>query len=315
MTQTPDVVILLALCDAGPLLSAQLHSFAAQTHTDWRLIVSDDGKGSRDPDGPAELQQFTAAQPQRQISLVPGPRQGFARNFLHLIQAVDAGPRFVALSDHDDVWLPEKLAKAVRALAAVPAGQPALYCARTLICDADLKPAKASPIWSKPFGFRNALVQNVAAGNTIVLNRAALELAQQASAAAIAANIIAHDWWLYLIVTAVGGRVIRDDSPVLLYRQHARNQMGRNDTVAAGFARTRQIMAGEFRSWIDRNLAALRPLEPLMTAENRAVLHEFSALRAGALWPRLRRFARLGIYRQTRFGGAVVWLALMLAKL
>ncbi|MDZ4136517.1 MAG: glycosyl transferase, partial [Paracoccaceae bacterium] len=182
-------------------------------------------------------------------------------------------------------------------------------------CHADLTPIAPSPVWHRPFGFANALVQNVAAGNTIVLNRAALDLAQAASFAADAAGIVAHDWWLYQLVTGVGGQVIRDPEPVLLYRQHAGNQMGRNDTVAAAIWRLRRILRGEFRDWNARNIAALRPLADRLTPENQALLAGFATLRWQAAAGRLCGLARLGLYRQTRRAGLAMWLAAGLNRL
>ncbi|MDZ4134919.1 MAG: glycosyltransferase, partial [Paracoccaceae bacterium] len=123
-----EVVILMGLFNAGPLLAPQLESLRRQSHTAWRLIVSDDG--SHDA-GPALVQAFAQHQPDHDIALIKGPGQGFARNFVHLIRA--AGPQvpYAAFSDQDDVWLPQKLARAVAALAELRADRPALYCART----------------------------------------------------------------------------------------------------------------------------------------------------------------------------------------
>ncbi len=297
------VAILMALYEGERHLQAQLDSFREQTHRDWHLIVSDDG--SKDG-GPAILRGSGLP-----VTMIEGPRQGFAQNFLHLLTAAGDAP-YAALSDQDDVWLPEKLARAVDRLSRLPAGRPVLYCARTIICGPDLQPVAQSPRWRRPFGFANALVQNVAAGNTIVLNRAALDLAQAAVAAA--AGISAHDWWLYQIVTGAGGLVVRDDAPVLLYRQHEGNQMGRNDTARAALSRLSQIADGTFRRWIDANIAALMPL-PMLTTESRTRLMRFAEAREAPLAARLRGLRRAGIYRQTRAANAAMWGAAAAGKL
>ncbi|MFC7704779.1 glycosyltransferase family 2 protein [Plastorhodobacter daqingensis] len=305
-----DVAILMALHNGARHLSQQLESLAAQSHRQWHLIVSDDG--SQD-DGPALLQRFAAGRPQGQVRLLAGPGQGFARNFLHLLQAAGPDVPMAALSDQDDLWLPEKLARAVEALARLPPNRPALFCARTLICDADLRPLAPSPRWRRPFGFANALVQNVAAGNTIVLNRAALDLAQ--TLAPLAGVVPAHDWWLYQIVTGAGGIVLRDDRPALLYRQHPGNLMGRNDTPRAALARAARLGDGTFRRWVDANLANLASAQAFLTPEARTRLAIFAEARQAPVPARLRGLGRAGIYRQTRRGTAAMWTAAALGRL
>ena len=293
-----EVAVLLAVRNGMPHLPAQLGSIAGQTHAAWHLIAGDDGS----EDGSADaLAAFAAAHPGR-VRLVAGPQRGAAAHFLHLMALAGPDVPHAAFSDQDDVWLPFKLDRAVAALAAVPQGEPALYCARTVICDAALNPVAEAPHWPRPLGFRNALVQNACAGNTIVLNRAALTLAQAAAPAALRAGIAVHDWWLYLLVSGAGGRVIRDATPVLFYRQHAGNHMGRNDTAAAALARIGRIAAGDWRDWIGRNLAALMPEAGRLTAENRATLAALAAARQAGPVARLRAVRRLGLYRQTRAG-------------
>lgn len=307
------VTILMGLRDGAAYLGEQLDSFLAQSHPHWRLVVSDDR--SRD-DGPAMVRRLAAARPLREIRLIDGPARGFAQNFLHLILAAGEA-RLVALSDQDDVWLAHKLSRAVAALGGLRG--PALYCARTMICAPDLTPIRPSPVWRRPVGFANALVQNVAAGNTIVLNAAALALAQRMAPAAAAAGIVAHDWWLYQIVTGAGGQVIRDAEPVLLYRQHPANAMGRNDTAGAAATRLARILSGEFADWIGRNIEALSSAPEALSTESVTRLRAFAAarvLRGPAAMPRrIALMRRAGIYRQTAAGQAGLWLAAVLGRL
>jgi hypothetical protein len=71
-------------------------------------------------------------------------------------------------------------------------------------------------------GFPASLTQNIATGNTVVMNGAAARLV-----ASIPAPVASpHDWWSYIVVSACGGRVIYDPEPVVLYRQHLKNLVG-----------------------------------------------------------------------------------------
>ena len=307
---TQRVCIVMAVYNGAPDLPEQLASFAAQSHADWQLIASDDG--SRDDSG-AVIRSFAAHQPQ-QIEVVDGPRQGFAANFLSLIARAPEGAGWLALADQDDVWLPDRLARGIAALQALPEG-PALYCSRTWITDAQLAHPRLSADFSKPPGFHNALVQNIAAGNTILLNRAALDLARTAAARVPnPGDLPAHDWWLYQLITGAGGRVIRDTEPTLYYRQHSANQIGANDGWRARMVRIAMVLDGRFKAWNAANIIALTAARPVLTDSNRALLETFIDLRRRPLPLRLWRFARSGIRRQSLYGQIAMWVALVLGR-
>ena len=172
------VSILLALYNGERCLPDQLHSFKCQTHQDWSLIVSDDGS---DDNGPDLIRCFARADTTRDVRLISGPQQGFAMNFLELLNALDSTVPFAAFSDQDDCWLAEKLERGLEALLDVPKGVPALYCGRTWVCSSTLRKMRPSPLFRKAPHFRNAIVQSIGGGNTMLMNNAALELVKQAS--------------------------------------------------------------------------------------------------------------------------------------
>jgi glycosyltransferase involved in cell wall biosynthesis len=298
------VTVLMATFGGARWLGAQLASLAGQQGVGWCLVASDDG--SRDGTR-VILARFAADRPAGQIALRAGPGRGAAANFLSLLARADPAAPFAALADQDDVWLPGKLARAVAALSALPGDGPALYCGRTAVCDAALRVRGLSPALTRAPSFRNALLQNVAGGNTMVLNNAALRLAR--AAAAEAREVVMHDWWLYQIVTGAGGRVLHDAEPFVLYRQHGANLIGANGSIAAQLWRAAEVARGRLRQWNAVNLAALAASRHRLTPENRALLDGFAAACGAPLGPRLARLARLGLYRQTRGGDASWWAA------
>lgn len=309
------VCILMAVYNGARDLPEQLTSFAAQNHATWCLIASDDGSN----DTSVELLRGfadTQAAKGRQVTILQGPRRGLVANFLSMLAAVPDDAAWVALSDQDDVWLPGRLDRGITALGQLPADIPALYCSRTWIVDQDLQNRRLSADFRKPPGFRNALVQNIAAGNTILLNRTAVDLARAAMPEALSVpGLPAHDWWLYQIITGVGGTVIRDTEPTLLYRQHQANQIGANDGWRARAVRIRMLLNGRFRTWNSANIAALRASSGRLTPAHRAELEAFARMRARPLIRRIREFGGLRLYRQTAFGQAALWLALVLGRL
>lgn len=307
---TPQVTVLLATWNGAANLRAQLDSYRNQTHPPARLIVSDDG--SRD-DTCAILRDFAASNPGFAVEILEGPRRGGAQNFLHLLQAVPEGTDWVALSDQDDVWLPDKIARGLRMLGRVPADQPGLVGGRSYVCAADLGQRRLSPLPRRQPSFRHALVQNFAGGNTMMLNRAGLDLAR--AAAAEAGRVVVHDWWLYQIISGAGGTVIFDPAPLLLYRQHAGNQIGANSGVEAKLKRLRWMLRGRFRRWNAINLAALRASAHRFTPENRALLDDFARLQRAGLIARLTILRRLGLYRNGLQGMVSLWLAAALGRI
>ena len=304
------VRILLGLKDGAATLGAQLDSIAAQDHADWSLLLSDDG--SRDDWLPV-LTAFAERRARGRTFVMQGPRKGFARNFLSLARAAGPLVPYAAFCDQDDAWTPCKLTRATAALRRLPEGRPGLYCSRTVVCGADLEPLRLSPDFRRPPTFANALTQNIAGGNTMVMNRAALDLVQDT--ASMAEGVVAHDWWTYQIVTGAGGDVLYDDLPTVHYRQHGSNLIGANDTLSASARRAAGVLAGRYRNWNGNNIAALLRARHLLTPEARATLDRFADARRGSLPRRLGALRASGVYRQRRRGTAALWLAAIAGRL
>jgi glycosyltransferase involved in cell wall biosynthesis len=305
---TAHVAILMGTRDGAAFLGDQLQSLADQSHRNWSLVVSDDG--SRDATR-AIIERFAAAHPQRVVARA-GPQLGVCANFLSLASDPAIAADVFAFSDQDDVWHADKLARALARLATVPAGVPALYCGRTELMTADGRCYGFSPRFRRPPSFRNALVQNLGGGNTMVFNRAAKALAEAAGAP----KVVLHDWWLYQLVAAANGAVLYDPQPMVKYRQHPANLIGSNQSGSARVLRLRLMLGGRFRDWNATNIAALRGLPAhLITPENRAVLELFAAARTARLPKRLAGLRRSGVYRQTLLGNLGLAAAAVLNRL
>lgn len=306
--QDDPVTILLASYQGGPFIGAQLDSIAAQTHRNWRLVVSDDGSGDETCGIVAD---FAASRPAGQVRLIDGPRRGATRNFLNLLSVAPDGP--LAFCDQDDVWFPDKLARAVAALSLHDG--PAHYAARTIITDAALAPVAESRHFRRPLGFRNALVQAIMAGNTSVFNAQAAAILRRCVPAAQALNIESHDWWAYQVTSGAGAVLMHDPQPALFYRQHSRSVMGRNDTVAAMSQRIGRLLAGDYGGWLAANHAALHAVRSELLPENRRILDQFGAALHLPGPVAAAHMARLALYRQTRTGTAALFAAALMGRL
>lgn len=302
------VVILMASYNGEQHLSAQLESFVVQEHTNWSLIVSDDGS----TDSTLQiLEAFAETNPDHKVTLIPGPRKGPAANFMNLLSRVaNLAPEgsFIALSDQDDVWLPHRLSQGIRALLPL-ADAASAWCSRTIITESDLTIRRISVPRTQSLCFRNALVQNVMSGNTILLNPAAAQLASRLAAQREGSPVVFHDWWLYLILTGTGATVLHDDRPCLYYRQHENNIVGASDSQLERLMRIKMLLSGRFRYWNKINLAALAQVRTHLTTENAILLDLFNRVHNGNFLERLSALRRAGLFRQTKKSTIAVWFA------
>lgn len=300
----------MATFNGAKYLPEQLDSIAAQTFGAWSLWVGDDGSTDETEQ---ILQEFGAKGHPLHIRQSGG--FGSATNFMSLLAnlpSVEGAPDWIAFTDQDDVWLPDKLERGVTALRQYPDTTPALYCSRTWVTNSTLtRRVPSAPMPRQP-SFKNALVQNIAAGNTILLNPAAAELVR--AAASEAGPVVMHDWWVYLLVTGAGGIVEYDNTPTLLYRQHARNVIGANLGVRARLRRIAMVLNGEFRRRNDVNLAALGRSAHRLIPANRDIVRSFSEARQSSLLLALAAMLSLGLYRQTTASTWALWCAVLLRR-
>jgi glycosyltransferase involved in cell wall biosynthesis len=305
----PDVTILLGTLNGERFLPEQLASLEKQTFKNWRLIASDDGSSDCTK---SILQAFQRSSEPGKVDIIDGPRRGHPANFLFLTCAENLHSDYYAFCDQDDVWEPDKLARALDLLGRAGSGTPALYGSRTRLIDENGKKIGFSPLFPKRPDFRCALVQSIAGGNTMVFNQKARELLAFCGADL---NVPSHDWWVYQVTSACGGEVYYDPYPSVRYRQHTANVIGSNIGWTARIRRLWMLGEGRFRRWGDLNLTALKPLRPRMTSENRRIFDLFCIARDQPLFKRARTFVQTGVRRQTLLGNLGLAAAVVLNKI
>ena len=307
------VRILLCTFNGAAHLQEQLDSFLAQDHDDWSLWVSDD----HSTDATRRiLQAFILANPDREVRLFDGVGRGHAANYLSLLCRPELpADCFVALSDQDDVWLPDRLSRGLARVATCEAAHgevPVLYGSRTRLVDDGLAPMGLSRGLRRPPSFGNALVQNVMAGNTLLLNPEALELVRDAGPGP---DVPFHDWWLYLLLSGAGAQVEFDEQPTVLYRQHGRNALGTPNTLRGSIKRLDMVRKSVFQQSINRNLAALEQNGRLLTPLHRENVAIMARRSQGNRLRALHDVWRAGVRRQGRFQSLFVFWAMMRRKI
>jgi glycosyltransferase involved in cell wall biosynthesis len=305
---SPKVVILLATWNGAEFLPDQLQSYRVQTHTDWELLVSDDGSNDQTV---ALIRDFATEVPQR-VVLREGPKQGFWQNFVSLVRADDTDGSFFAYSDQDDIWAADKLANAVSWLETVSQDVPALYFTRTELIQRNGQLVGFSPLFKRAPSFQNALVQNIGGGNTMVFNRAARAALR---ATPPDAGLVSHDWWTYQVVSGVGGVTRYDPRPSVKYRQHGQNLVGSNVGLRARLIRLLAFANGRVLMWNDVNTKTLVQMRRLFTPANAAALDHFASARQSALPTRLRLLWKSGVYRQSALENIGLFVGALLGRL
>ena len=301
----PRVAVLMSTYNGERYVVEQLASILQQLPPGGRVIVRDDG--SRD----STVACIEAVGDSR-VTVVQGTNLGFGSSFLTLLTMVPVDVDVVMFSDQDDVWLPCKIDRAWRHLQ--PLGDmPALYGSAQMLVDQDLAPMHATPPWPRGPSLEGALTENIITGCTAALNRPAIHLLQGAG---VPCEVRFHDWWMYLVVSAFG-RVVHDDEPTLLYRQHGTNHIGHG---AGWWGRHRQIVLFLMRhDWVGILLAQVEALvrhygSRLPTDSRQLVLDHFRVM-GGVTAPRWRLIFSRRRWRQDVIKELAFRLLLALHKL
>ncbi len=303
------VAILLCTYNGARFLAEQLDSLEKQTYQNWFVIASDDGSN----DATLEiLQQYQAKWPAGKLTIRSGPQKGFCQNFLSLTCDPSVSAGYYAFCDQDDVWLPSKLSVALEIIIGnQQLDVPYLYCGRTKYVSDKLKSCGISPLFVFPPSFRNALVQSIAGGNTMVFNQSAKLLMEKVGPV----DVPSHDWWMYQLISGVGGDVYYDQNPQLLYRQHEFALVGGNNSFPAKMERVWMLLQGRFQKWNTQNIKVLKQVNHLLAKNHQEILKMFESMREAKLKDRFRLMEVCGLYRQTRRGTFSLFLATMIKKI
>ncbi|ABI61004.1 glycosyltransferase family 2 protein [Granulibacter bethesdensis] len=304
-TAEPPVAILLATYQGARYLPEQLDSLLEQTHRNWVLFWRDDGSTDATI---AVMDSFAAKAGPERCHHAGGPSGlGACGSFLWLLRHAHAAmpEALLAFCDQDDVWLPQKLARAVARIQRLDPHMPGLYCARQRLVDSDLKLLSVSPPFDpgleQTLSLPRALAQNVVTGCTAVLTPAlgSLMLVRPPPEEGM------HDWWAFILTAGCGGVFMADDEAVILYRQHQDNTVGApSSTLVRAIAALRRGPR-RFMTLFRQHLAVLAEMETCLTPSARNDLARMRHAMQGGPISRLRGWLIPGLRRH---GLAESWL-------
>jgi len=299
------VNLLLATYNGGQFLTEQLRSIDSQTLPIARITVRDDGSTD---DTFLQIEKW--AHGRANVSLLRGARLGAINNFFALLKQADEDCEYFAFCDQDDIWLPEKLERATVAIRGFGPNQAVMYCSRVEYVDERLEHQGYSKI-PKELSFANALVENIATGCTVVLNRRARAII----CSQLPQKALMHDWWCYLVIS-VFGKVIYDDQPSIRYRQHRNNVAGGTIAPLALFKRRVVRFLKHPRSakfLTDQAAEFYKCFGGILEPQDRRILERFLTVR-GNLWSRMSYSVAMDVWRQSSIDTAILRAMILIGR-
>ena len=269
----PKIAVLLAAYNGMQWIEEQLISIRQQQGICLKVFISVDPS----MDGTlAWCKNFAAGQDWVEVLPFDERFGGAARNFFKMLYEVDfSNFDYVSFADQDDIWLPDKLQRAHEMLSKTGADA---YSSNVTAFWPDgrktlIEKSQAQVRW-------DFLFEAAGPGCTYVM-RTELACAIQAllkNRWTDVQQVGLHDWFAYAFARAYGYRWVIDDYPGMLYRQHAKNQVGVNMGWRALVHRARKIFSG----W---GLAQSTLIADLIGVGNDPFVRRWSGgSRTGLLW-------------------------------
>ncbi len=210
-------LVLLSTYNGENYIEELLDSLLGQTYP-IDILIRDDGSSDNTYNIVLEYQKKYD-----NIYFISGENKGFVKSFTTLVcEKRVEHYQWIAFCDQDDIWLPDKVERAVNALKKYKNQRiPLMYCSNLQVVDSKLN--HIGKMQGSRFSISRTCiyVQNIAVGCTIVFNHAAAEAYKMG-----AGNTIeAHDYFMLFLCRFLG-RVYYDSNAYILYRQHLNNVYG-----------------------------------------------------------------------------------------
>lgn len=251
----PSVGIMLATYNGERFVREQIDSILAQRGVTPTIYIRDDGSS----DGTlAIIHAYAEAHPE-QVVVLPAASFRFGAacgNFLSMLADLQSAPHaYFGFSDQDDIWLPEKLSRAVALLSST--GSSGYASNLTAFSEAEYCEWEITK--ARPQRRFDHLFQSASAGCTYVFDGRALALIASRIGTTKDVDLagMSHDWLCYAICRSHGLSWIIDDWSGIRYRQHNENLFGAMPGFGGVLKRLRLMNGGWYRGLFLRNRSFL----------------------------------------------------------
>ena len=297
--------IVLATFNGTDFLADQIDSLVAQTNTQWKLLIRDDGSTEATLE---IIRNYSLEDNRIQLLKQEGGTSGSARsNFSTLlIAAYEQEADYIFCCDQDDVWEPNKLELMLARLKELERESkvPSLVHHDLAVVDESLEPIADSFVEMmqlKPSDESNPqrlISRNEVTGCAMACNRALLEIALP-----ISDQAVMHDWWLALCA-GYFGRLAFIPGKLVKYRQHSDNTIGAKSfwhglnpftNWIAGWRRGDE----EFISTVKQARAFKEAMADRLQKDSEAfaTLELYGEMVAATRWQRLKALRQFGLWR------------------
>tara|TARA_Y100000589_G_scaffold154392_1_gene146995 strand:- start:777 stop:1721 length:945 start_codon:yes stop_codon:yes gene_type:complete len=302
------VAVILCFYNGNEFINEQINSILEQTFKNIDIFIFDDNSKEN-----IKLKNIkTDKDINHKIRIIKREENvGYAKNFIFGLKEAVGDYDFYAFSDQDDIWEKDKILRGIKSINSNNSNLPLLYCSRTAYYNSDCtREIGSSNLHLKKPTFANAILQNIAGGNTILMNKIARELVVKTVKAE---KFISHDWWCYQIISGAGGIVIFDKNKTVRYRQHRQNLIGKNNGFQDIKSRIIEFLSGKVKIWTDVNLNNLMQFRYLLTEDNIKILEKFlKARRSKNIFQKINLFFKSGVFRQSKKESIVFTIGLIL---
>ena len=301
-----DCAIILCTKNGEKFLQEQLDSLEAQTH-DFDLYINDDGSN----DQTYKIIKNFQKRSKYQIHYTRNIYNSAPMNFLKTLKKIERRYDLYFFCDQDDIWEKNKIEISKMELESLDQKIPSLFCTSTLIINQMSDVIDSSKIFKKEPCFSNALVQSIAGGNTMCFNHQTRDLLDKIINLD---SVVSHDWMAYILVSALGGKVIYSSDSLVKYRKHKKNLIGPNKSIKEMFSRIYKLFQGQMREWTKKNLLILNEFK--LPNKSQEILNQFeNKAHNGNFFERVNFIVNSNVFRQTYLSNVALHFAIFLKKI
>ena len=233
----PKVAVLMSTYNGERYLQEQIDSVMNQKGVDIDLYIRDDGSKDR-------TIEIIKKNKRDNIYLEEGINVGVGNSFMSLVYTVSDDYDYYAFCDQDDIWLEEKILRAVQVLC--ESGK-VIYCSNQTIVDSKGKVREIRYLKPIQLDLINEIQENKVTGCTIVFTRELKKIVcdEKRRPGNDFMKQQIHDIWFALVGCAINS-IIYDQESYIYYRQHENNVIGiKKETVKEKIKKWRRKLANK----------------------------------------------------------------------
>ncbi|MGT2755623.1 glycosyltransferase family 2 protein [Streptococcus ovuberis] len=215
-----NVAVLMSTYNGEKYLKEQLDSLFTQKGAVVSVFVRDDGSTDN------TLSILKDYEKDGKLTILESTQNlGVGNSFMELVYRVPLCYDYYAFCDQDDVWLEDKVKRAISLLSNYD--KAALYCSNQVVVDSNLTVDRLRYKSSPNTSYLQILTSNQLTGCTMLWNRSLQQLLadskRRPNTSLLQTRI--HDVWVAMVASVIG-EIVYDDEARILYRQHGNNVVG-----------------------------------------------------------------------------------------